>query len=231
MSSFLAAFIKLNELYHLVDAGQKVILAVSGGTDSLCMARTLWEYRKSIDPTLDIRAVYIRIPEVTLSEKEILAVEIFLSKFDIPITTLPGKIGQDVTFECYSCARERRKQIFIFAAEQHISTVAFGHNLDDYLETGFMNLVHGGYLESMLPKQTMFNGEFAVIRPLLSVRKKHINSYAKSNQIPRLSIQCSFASIDRRELIRSTMIHLQKLNRAFIPNLRNAINCWNGLVV
>lgn len=94
-----------------------------------------------------------------------------------------------------------------------------------------MNLVHGWHLESVQPLQNMFDGKITVIRPLLSVRKKHISRYAKEQQFPQLTSRCRYESDNRRESIRRNIIGLQKLNRAFLPNLRKAVNQWNDLIV
>lgn len=231
MASFLPEFLKLNNEYGLVQTGQRLLMAVSGGADSLCMAKVLHEYRRTLDPALELTAVYVRIPQVALSAADAEKTADFLKKLDIPLTILPGTVQKSVKFHCYVCAKERRKQIFRYAAANDYKTVAYGHNLDDYLETGFMNLVHSGHLESIHPRQAMFDGKIIVIRPLLSVRKKHIRRFAKETEFPQLSSHCKYAVDNRRESIRSTMYQLQKLNRAFIPNLRNAVNRWNELLI
>jgi len=231
MASFLPEFLKLNNEYNLVQTGQRLLMAVSGGTDSLCMAKVLHEYRRTLDPALELAAVYVRISQVALSAADVEKTTDFLKKLDIPLTILPGIVQKSVKFNCYVCAKERRKQIFRYAAANEYKTVAFGHNIDDYLETGFMNLVHSGHLESMYPQQVMFDGKIIVIRPLLSVRKKHIRRFAKEEKFPQLRSRCNYAVDNRRESIRSTMNKLQKLNRAFIPNLRNAVNQWNDLLI
>lgn len=231
MASFLPDVIKLNRRYKLLEKRQRIILAVSGGVDSLAIARTLWEYRKTIDPELGLQAVYVKIDQISLTEVEIERIRDFLSGMNIPLMVVPGKLDKVKTVSCYACARERRKRLFFVAADQHIDTVAFGHNLDDYMETGFLNLVHGGHLESLQPRQSMFKGEITVIRPLLSVSKKHIGHLAKYHQFPKVQSECPYASDNRRESIRKTMRELQRLNRAFLPNLRNAINRWNDLAI
>jgi len=230
MASFLPNFMKLNNMYNLVKTGQKLLLAVSGGVDSLCMAKVLHEYRHTIDPALNLEAVYVQISQVALSENDKKVVTDFLKTMDIPLAVIPGVVGENVKFHCYTCAKERRKQMFLYAAANEDDTIAFGHNLDDYIETGFMNLVYHGHLESVQPLQSMFDGKITVIRPLLSVRKKHISRYAKEQLFPQLTSRCYYKSDNRRESIRKTMISLQKLNRAFIPNLRKAVNQWNHLI-
>jgi tRNA 2-thiocytidine biosynthesis protein TtcA len=229
MASFLSQLIQLNQQYKLIKPDQPVILAISGGIDSLSMAMTMAEYRHAVDPDLPLWAVYVRIPQVALTDKDISQMSDFFAHLKIPLKVLPGAVSADQEFRCYTCAKERRKQLCLYAADNGYSTIAFGHNLDDYLETGFMNLIYGGHLESLHPRQPLFDDQITVIRPLLGISKKHIAAYAKSRGLPRIHPKCRFESAGKRAAVRQKMIELQHFNKAFTPNLQHAVNRWNQL--
>ncbi len=231
MVSFVSSVVKLNQKYHLIEKDQRILLAISGGVDSLSMAKTLAEYRRIIDLRLELRAIYVRISELAQDNRDIQRVMDFLNLLDIPLEELPGSIATNVEFGCYSCARERRKQLCIYADKYKFDAVAFGHNLDDYLETGFMNLIYSGHLESLQARQKLFDGKITIIRPLLSISKKHILANAKKQDFPHIPSNCRFEADNKRASIRKKMIEFQRLNKAFYPNLRRAINQWNGLEI
>ncbi len=231
MSSFLAELQKLNQKANFFSRERRLLLAVSGGIDSLCMAQVLAEYRRVINTGLSLEAANVQIPQTALKDSDMQILRDFFKEMNIPLTIINGNVDDSQPFSCYICARERRKRIFQHAAERKIGLVALGHNLDDYLETALLNLVHAGHMESLQPVQSYFNNKITVLRPLLSIRKKHVTAYAKEHQFPKLTSQCAYESDNRRAAIRTLMAQLQRLNRAFIPNLRKAVNRWNGLCV
>lgn len=231
MPSFLAELQKLNQKTNIFSRERQLLLAVSGGADSLCLAQVLAEYRRVIDPGLNLEAANVQFPQTALKNSDLQMLRHFFQEMDIPLTVINGNIDDSEPFNCYICARERRKRIFQYAVERNIVVVAFGHNLDDYLETALLNLIHGGHLESLKPVQSYFNNKITVLRPLLSIRKKHITAYAKNCQFPKLTSACVYESDNRRAAIRVLMAQLQHLNRAFVPNLHKAVNRWNGLDV
>lgn len=231
MSSFVAELQKLHQKTDIFSRERRLLLAVSGGIDSLCMAQVLAEYRRVIDPGLFLEAANVQIPQTALKDSDLQTLRHFFKEMNIPLTVINGNVDDSQPFSCYICARERRKRIFQHAAKQKIGLVALGHNLDDYLETALLNLVHAGHMESLQPVQSYFNDKIMVIRPLLSIRKKHITAYAKKSQFPKLISACAYESDNRRAAIRAFMAQLQRLNRAFIPNLRKAVNRWNKLEV
>jgi tRNA 2-thiocytidine biosynthesis protein TtcA len=229
MSSILSAFCRLNQVYQLIVPGQKILLAVSGGIDSLAMAVLLKEYQRASGINLDLQAIYVRIPQVALPEKDITTLATILSGVQIQLKVISGEVSSKDDFGCYLCAKERRKQLSLYANRNDFDAVAVGHNLEDYLETGMMNLIYHGTLESLKPRQAMFDDQIIAVRPLLSISKKHIVAYAKSLNPPRVHPKCQFESDSKRAAVRQKLIELQRLNKAFVPNLHHAINRWNQL--
>jgi len=231
MSSILSAFCRLNQIYQLIVPDQQILLAVSGGIDSLAMTVLLREYQRASGIHLDLQAVHIRIPQVALSEKDLATLANFLSEIQIQLKVISGKVSSKDGFNCYPCARERRKQLSLYANRNNFDAVALGHNLEDYLETGLMNLIYHGTLESLQPRQLLFGGAVTFVRPLLSIPRKHIGAYLKGLNYPFLKIQCSHASENKRIVTRQLIRQTTALQRGFRQNLRAAINHWNQLEV
>lgn len=231
MATLLSGFIKLNSAYQLIGNGDRLLLAVSGGIDSLCMAAVLHEYRRMGACPFELQAAYVRIPEVALADDQIEQLRSVLNKWEIPLAVIEGRVPSKSRFRCYACAKERRKQLCIYCDSEEFDALACGHHLDDYLETGLLNLVYGGHLESLCPKQTMFDGAITVIRPLLRHPKKHIRAYAQTAGLDGIKAHCPFEADNQREKIRQLIRELSTLNRAFRKNLCNALDRWNHIVV
>ena len=231
MSAILSAFCRLNQIYQLIAPDQKVLIAVSGGIDSLAMAVLLREYQRASGVNLDLQAVYVRIPQVALSKKDLATLDDFLLKKQIQLKVISGEVSPKDGFSCYRCAKERRKQLSLYANQNNFDAVALGHNLEDYLETGLMNLIYHGTLESLQPRQLLFGGAVTFVRPLLSIPKKHIIAYMKGLNYPVLKTQCSYASENKRVVIRQLIRQTTALQRGFQQNLRAAINRWNQLEI
>jgi len=231
MSSILSAFCRLNQIYQLIVPDQKILIAVSGGIDSLAMAVLLQEYQRASGINLDLQAIYVRIPQVALSEKDLATLATILSGIQIQLKVIAGKVSSKGSFSCYLCAKERRKQLSLYANRNNFAAVALGHNLEDYLETGMLNLIYHGTLESLQPRQLLFDGAVTFIRPLLGIPRKHIVAYLKGLNYPFLKIQCAYASENKRIVIRHIIRQATALQRPFRKNLRSAINRWNHLEV
>ncbi len=231
MSSIFSAFCRLNQIYQLIAPDQKILLAVSGGIDSLAMAVLLKEYQRASGINLDLQAAYVRMPQVVLSEKDLATLTTVLSGIQIQLKVISGKVSPKDIFSCYLCAKERRKQLSLYANRNSFAAVALGHNLEDYLETGTMNLIYHGTLESLQPRQVLFDGAVTFVRPLLGIPRKHIVAYLKGLNYPVLKIQCSYASENKRVVARQLIRQMTALQRGFRKNLRSATNYWNQLEV
>ncbi len=227
MPSLIPQFIKLNSKFNLIKPNDKILIAVSGGIDSLTMAKLLHEYRLSIDDSISLHAVHIDISQVSISQKQRNNLEKLLAKWHIPFTIIRGKIPENRKSNCYTCAKERRKQLCIYSDKNNFSSIAVGHNLNDYIETGFMNLIYHGHLESIQAEELMFNGVITIIRPLLTISKKHILSYAKGNGISAEKHYCPYGLKNKRETVRALLREISSKNRSFLKNLKNAIDSWD----
>ena len=93
-------------------------------------------------------------------------------------------------FDCYLCARNRKRILFDYASEIGISTVAFGHHLDDFVETILINMVTRGHFAAMMPVQHFFDGKMRIIRPLCLVKEHTIERFCTELNLPRFSARC-----------------------------------------
>jgi len=211
----------------LITPGDRVLIGVSGGIDSLVLTKLLCLYGSAKSNNITLQAVYVNIPRVEIPEKHFNRMKTYLSQWGVPFDVINGSIAEDVEFRCYACAKERRKRLCIYSRDNGFDSIALGHNLDDFLETGFMNLQYHGHLESLKPMDTMFNGFITIIRPMLFIPKRDILNYAKNEQINIEKHVCAWGRNNKRENTREIIANLKRTNKSFLKNLHKAINRWN----
>lgn len=231
MASLVSQFDKLNSQYNLIADNQKILIAVSGGIDSLVLSRLLFELRLAEFKNLELLAAYVRQKSVALTTEALKEIADLLADWQIPFSILDSELPESSQINCYACARERRKRLFQFAIMHDCNAIAFGHNLDDYLETGLMNLVFKGNLESLQPVQMQLGGRIRIVRPLLNWPKKHIRASGQAYGIKPIAPVCPMASFNKRQDINAMITSFSRLNRGFRSNLRRAINHWNRLSI
>ncbi|HPC35496.1 MAG TPA: ATP-binding protein [Candidatus Marinimicrobia bacterium] len=231
MASLVAQFDKLNNQYNLIADGQKILIAVSGGLDSLVLCCLLCELRCAEFKNLELSAAYVRQKSVALTPEELEEIVDLMSDWQIPFSILDSDLPASSQINCYICARARRKQLFQFAIMNNCNAIAFGHNLDDYLGTGLMNLIFKGSLESLQPIQIQLGGRIRIIRPVLNWPKKHISAIGRAYGIKPIAPVCPMAICNKRQDIKAMIARFNRLNRSFRSNLRRAINHWNQLSI
>ncbi len=220
-----------NFIYHngLIKENDKIVMAVSGGIDSMVLSHLLKNYVDRRKDSLYLEAVYVQIDEVALADERLDYLSRFFDTLGVRFTILTGNIYQGVDLNCFTCARERRKQLCTYAIEAGYDSIAYGHILDDYLETGLMNMIAHGHLESLQPFDTMFDKRIQVIRPLLRFSKKQIYRYARKNGIKEGKHKCGYEHHNMREQVRELIRQQVKIHPVYRKSLRKIINKWNDM--
>ncbi|HET6725688.1 MAG TPA: tRNA 2-thiocytidine(32) synthetase TtcA [Gammaproteobacteria bacterium] len=174
--------------YHMIEAGDRVMVCLSGGKDSYAMLDILLALRDSAPVAFDVFAVNLDqkqpgFPEHVLPE--------YLESLDVPYHIIEQdtySVVQRVVPEgkttCGLCSRLRRGALYRYAAEHGMTKIALGHHRDDIIETLFLNLFHGGTLKAMPPKLASDDGRNIVIRPLAYCAEADIERYAKLREFP-----------------------------------------------
>lgn len=186
-------FIKGLKKYNMIEEGDKVAVAMSGGKDSLLLAKLFQELKKHPMVNFDIEFISMD-PGFTdenlklhFENAEKLGVPLNIKKYDV--FKIVSKIASD--YPCYMCARLRRGHLYAQAKEKGCNKLALGHHFDDVIETTMMNILYAGTVKTMLPKLKSANFEgLTLIRPMYLIKEKDIQRIMNSNGIETMDCGC-----------------------------------------
>ncbi len=190
-------FIKGIKEFNLIEDGDKIMVAISGGKDSLLLAKMLEELTKH--PLVDFEVVFVAMDPGYSKfnrhklEENAKRLNIDLIIEDRSIFRIVEKKAPD--YPCYLCARMRRGILYDIAQSHGCNKVALGHHFDDVIETTLLNMFYAGTFKTMLPKIKSDNYEgLSLIRPLYFLREQDIRRIMKRNEIDTLDCACSVAA-------------------------------------
>ncbi len=212
--------------YDMIQEGDRILLGLSGGADSLTLAWLLAERRRRVRVRYELEAAYVD-PGFEGGAGD--ALQPFCDRLEIPLRielTDFGLIGHSPANRenpCFLCAHLRRKRMFEIAAERRCNKLALGHNKDDLIETLFLNMCFSGEISTMRPAQALFEGRFTLIRPLAYAEGSLIRRFAGEYRLPVVQNPCPSATNSRRSEIKSLLQDLYGRNRKIKGNIFRAM--------
>ncbi|HFB62016.1 MAG TPA: tRNA 2-thiocytidine(32) synthetase TtcA [Bacteroidetes bacterium] len=211
--------------FGMMEEGDRVLAAVSGGKDSLVMLEALAEFRKFRKVGFHLEAIHIAVEDVPYQVNKDLLTNL-ASKLNVPLhfeTIRAGIEERGKKAPCFVCSWHRRKTLFEYARENHFQKLALGHHRDDAVETLLLNMAYHGHISSLPGKLRMFGGRLCLIRPLLLLTDKDTREYARIRQFPRLTKECPFADQTKRTTVRKLMEALQEVHPKASANIFHAM--------
>lgn len=213
-------FIKAIRDYKLVEEGDKIAVAISGGKDSILMAKMFQELKRHGQVNFDVEFIamdpgyHANIRQLLVDNCEYLNIPIHL--FDSRIFEIADEIAKD--YPCYMCARMRRGALYSKAEELGCNKLALGHHYDDVIETTMLNLLCAGNFKTMLPKLNSTNFEgIKIIRPLYYIREEHIIRFIQNSGIWPLNCACMVAA----KKTGNKRYEIKDLIKSLEPNFKN----------
>ncbi len=204
--------------YRMLNDGDRVLLAVSGGKDSLSLLRVMKERLKFVPIDYEIIACHVDMgfewidTDHLKNHFEAEGVEYVIAQ--------PEKAWRNGDgFTCFWCSWNRRKVLFNLMGKMRCTKLALGHHMDDIVETMLMNLMFNGEIGTMKPYQEMFGGEFAIIRPLAYVQEKELKRVAARLSLPVIKSQCLNGDLSKRRLVKGLVAEVEKHNRNVKKNI------------
>lgn len=186
--------------FKLIEPGDKVLLAVSGGKDSLALAYFLGHKRPSFPIPFELGAVHIESDFEGCGKNPAMAelLEQWGVPFEVHRVPIMERLKPGKTMNCYWCSTQRRMELIRYAGEKGYNKIALGHHMDDMLETFFMNMIYKSELSSMLPKLKYDRYPYTVIRPLAYVKEREIIEFAQKIGILEGAGICSYGTTSHR---------------------------------
>ena len=207
--------------------GDRIIVGVSGGADSLTMMWTLVERLPRIPINFELFPVYID-PGFEGGFGESLktyTADIGLSlRVELTDYGILGHSAVNRENPCFLCSRLRRKRLFEIADELGCNKLALGHNKDDIIETFFLNICYAGEISTMVPSQKFFKGRFTVIRPLAYADEDLIRTFAREQGFPEFANPCPSANHSKRQEINTLLKQLYHSNKKIKGNIFRAMS-------
>lgn len=180
--------------YELVKEGDKIAVCISGGKDSMLMAKLFQELKRHNKFNFEV-VFLVMDPGYSPANRQI--IEANAKRMNIPIIIFESDIF-DAVFNiekspCYLCARMRRGHLYSKAKELGCNKIALGHHYDDVIETILMGMLYGAQMQTMMPKlhSTNFEG-MELIRPLYLIREDDIKKWRDSNDLHFIQCACKF---------------------------------------
>lgn len=233
-------FAKACKQYQLIQEGDHIAVCISGGKDSMLMAKLFQEIRTHRQVNFDLTFL-VMDPGYNADNRSL--IEHNARSLGIPITIFESSIFDAVdTVEknpCYLCARMRRGYLYSKAKELGCNKIALGHHYDDVIETILMGMLHGGQVQTMMPKlhSTNFEG-MELIRPMYLIREADICKWRDYNELHFLQCACHFTETcttchedgttsSKRLETKKLIAELKKTNPQVEANIFNSVSNVN----
>jgi len=217
--------------YAMIADGDRILVGISGGKDSLALLWILDERLSRIPITYTLLPVFIDPG--------------FDGGFSHELSAWCGDLGYDLRVEmtdfgvyahsvanrenpCFLCAR-RRRRLFEIAGSTGCNKVALGHHRDDIIETFFINMCYTGVMGTMVPSQPIFDGRFTIIRPLAFLDEHRLVRFGKDRGFPEFKNPCPSAAVSKRREIKTFLnrLYSDSGNRKIKDNIFRSLSHVN----
>ncbi len=213
--------------YGMIQDGDRILVGVSGGKDSLTLLTLLSERAKRVPIHYELLAVHV---DLGFDSSGADMLKEFLEVKKIAYHIEPTRIAElangpdNRENPCFLCSWERRKRVFSLAQRFGCNKVAFGHHKDDIIETLLLNIFYSAEISTMLPVQSMFNGKMTLIRPLALLEERKIERFAKEMGLPYFPCGCPASGISKRRKVKELISGLEKENRKVKGNIFRSLS-------
>ena len=232
-SKFVAAIKK----YKLIEPNDHICVCISGGKDSMLMARLFMQLHKHSD--FEFKVEYL-VMNPGYNEINLQTI-----KNNLEILSIPAAIVETDIFEiansqlkspCFLCAKMRRGALYNFAKKMGCNKIALGHHFDDVIETTLLSMFYGSEIKTMMPKLHSDNFEgLELIRPLYLIKESAVLAWKKYNELTFINCACRFTEncsivddgTSKRKEMKNLVDNLRKINPSIDNNIFTSMNNIN----
>lgn len=212
--------------YNLIEEGDKILVGLSGGKDSLALLELLARRSRIYKPRFTVIATHVVMKNIPYESdvdylreySSSMGVEFFLYEADFDASTDTRKSP------CFLCSWNRRKALFTVAKEQGCNKIALGHHMDDILETLLMNMTFQGAFSTMPPRLVMNKFDMTIIRPLCLVHENDLMKMASLRGYKKQVKNCPYEHESHRTSMKTLLHRLEEMN----PEARYSL--WGSMM-
>ncbi len=221
--------------YHLIDDSDRIAVGVSGGKDSLSLLCALHGLQRYYPNHFDLAAVIVDLGFEGFDTSPVIRV---CDALEVPCTVVESDIGH-IIFEsrkeanpCALCSKMRKGALNKAVKDMGFNKVAYGHNMDDVVETMLLSLIYEGRFYCFSPKTYLDRADLTVIRPLIYAEEADIIGFRNMYSVPVVKNPCPADGNTRREYAKNLLAEINReapgtKNRMFTAIQRSFIDGWN----
>lgn len=212
--------------YNMIQEGDRIVVGVSGGKDSLALLVLLKQLQSFFPVKFELEAVTLTMG---IEEFDLSPIKELCKRIDVNYTveeTVIGKIvfeARDESNPCSLCANLKRGALHNVAKRLDCNKVALAHHRDDVIETFLLSNFYAGKIQTFSPVTYLKRKELYLIRPMIYIEEKHIRAYIKANNLITVPSPCHVDGKTKRQYIKELLIELHKENRNIKNNIFGAI--------
>ncbi len=225
-------FLKAIHEFKLIEDNDKIAIAISGGKDSLLLAKLFQELKKDKSKNFEFKAISLNpgfTPENLEQFKENLKMlNIDCEIIDTDIFEIAYKMAP--SSPCFLCAKMRRGVLYRELEKLGYTKIALGHHFDDVIETTLINMFYAAQIKTMLPKVNSESGNLKVIRPMVYIEEKDIIKFTKNNEIKAMNCGCIVAQgsiSSKRKEIKQLLKELEEKDPGIKKRIFNSMRNIN----
>lgn len=216
--------------YGLIDNGDRILVGLSGGKDSLCLLELLARRSRIQRPQFTVEALHVRMENISY-ETDTSYLQHFCDELGVPLHVVTTSfVPSDKKPPCFLCSWQRRKQLFNLAQELGCTKIALGHHQDDLIHTALMNLTFQGQFSTMPAKLKMKKMPLTIIRPLCLCQEADIRQYAEQQGYEKQLKLCPYEKDTNRTTAEALFLQMEQMNKEARYSLWHALESADKLL-
>lgn len=200
--------------YGLIEEGDKILIGLSGGKDSLALVELLGRRARIFKPRFSVIAVHVVMQNIPY-QSDLEYLRSHAAAFDVPLIVYETSFDPSTDTRkspCFLCSWNRRKALFTVAKEQGCNKIALGHHMDDILETLLMNMTYQGAFSTMPPRLVMNKFDMTLIRPMCLVHESDLVELAAIRGYRKQVKNCPYEAQSSRSDMKGILRQLEAMN-------------------